>query len=123
MDGTLIAAGPYPLDAVNQELAAFLARVDALVDGTGDLRAEEWRAMRRVLESIHPALLDAARHASVDSLLRAQLDAYARNLRVLEASLNQVRCVMLARRARVDAAQRHVTGLRGWVNAYRRTAP
>jgi len=111
------------LAAVNREVAALLRRVDGLVHGTGDVGAAELRRVRRLLEVMGPDVHDALAGGSVDAVLRHQIEAYAENLKALEASLNQVRCVMLARRARMDAARRHVNGLRGWVDAYRHTAP
>jgi hypothetical protein len=110
------------LRTVNREVRNFLGRIDGLVRGTTEIGAGELRAIRRLLEAMGPDVQEASRYSSVDALLQAQLEAYADNLRRLEASLNQVRCVMLARRARMDAAQRHVDGIRGWINAYRQTA-
>jgi hypothetical protein len=111
------------LGAVNREVAGLLRRVDGLVHGTGDIGAAELRRVRRLLEAMGPEVKEALANGSVDALLRRQIETYAENLKALESSLNQVKCVMLARRARMDAAQRHVDGLRGWVNAYRQTAP
>jgi len=109
--------------AANRDLESFLQRVDQLVHGAGEIDADQWQAVRRLVASLAPDVPEASLQAAADPLLDAQLRAYAANLRALEASLNQVRCVMLARRAHTDAAQRHVDGLRSWVNAYRQTAP
>ena len=110
------------LRAINREVSNLLGRVDGLIQGRGNISAPELRAVRRLLEAASPDIEQAFCDSSVDSLLRSQLEIYAGNLRALETSLRQVRCVMLARRARMDVAQRHADGLRSWVNAYRQTA-
>jgi len=109
--------------AANRELGSFLERIDRLVHGAGEIHASELRSVCRLVAALEPDVNAASRSASGDQLLRAQLKLYADNLKTIDASLHRVRCVMLARRARVDAAQRHVNGLRGWMNAYRRTSP
>ncbi len=111
------------LHSVNLELRNFLAQVDALLRGTGDIDAGQLRVVRRLLEATGPQIGEASQSAAADAVLRAELEAYTENLRALQASIDQIRCVMLARREQLEAAQQHMHGLRDWVNAYRRTAP
>lgn len=111
------------LRSVNSELRDFLERADTLVHGTGDIDAGELGVVHRLLESTGARIGEASRSAAIDAALRAELQTYADRLRALEVSLNQVRCVVLARRAQLEAAQQHMHGLRDWVNAYRQTAP
>jgi hypothetical protein len=108
--------------SANCELRSFLERVDALVHGTGDVDAIELRALGRLLEVMAPEIGEASRGPSVDAVLQALIREYTDNLRALQTSLDQVSCVMLARRAQIEAAQQHLDGLQGWTNAYRQTA-
>jgi uncharacterized protein with von Willebrand factor type A (vWA) domain len=108
---------------VNLEVNRFRERVDRLIHGTADLGAPELRRLRRLLESMAPDVREAIATESIDRDLRAELDVYAENLKALDASLQQVRCVMLSRQAHMAAANCHVSGMRGWLNAYRQTAP
>jgi hypothetical protein len=113
--------GQSLLPSANRELRSFLARVDRLVHGTGDVHAEDLYAIRRLLESVAPELGGPPRGVSVDAMLQAHIQEYKDNLRAAQASLEQVRCVMLGRRARLEAAKRHLEGLRGFVHAYQTT--
>ena len=107
--------------SANRELGAFLARIDGLVHGKSDVSAEQLRLIGRFLESMGPEMTAASRDTSMNAELQSQVREYIQNLRALQSSLEQVQCVMLARRAKLDKAQRHVQGLQGWVSAYRQT--
>ena len=108
--------------SANLELYAFLSRVDGLVQGTSDLDAKDVRAIGRLLETMSPEIANAPRNVSDDACAQEQVQQYISNLRSLQVSLEQVRCVMLARRAKLDAARQHIEGVQGWANAYRQTA-
>jgi hypothetical protein len=92
-----------------------------LVRGTNDVGAEDLRAIGRLLETMAPELAAVSHNAS-DAALQEQVQRYISNLRSLQVSLEQIRCVMLARRAKLDSARQHVEGVRSWANAYRQTA-
>lgn len=106
----------------NRELRNFLERVNHLVHGTGEIAAVDLRALGQLLKSMAPEIAASSRDASADAALQAQVREYTGNLRALQASLEQVRCVLLARRAQIEAAQQHVDGFQGWASAYRQTA-
>jgi|SRR6267378_386334 len=108
--------------SANCELRNFLQRVDALVHGTGEVGPGELRAIGRLLETMTPDIGEASHPVSADAALQAQIQEYVGNLRALQASLEQVRCVMFARLTQIDAARQHMDGLQGWANAYRQTA-
>lgn len=108
--------------SANRELRNFLERVDALVHGTSDVGVDELRALGCLLEAMAPEMGEASLAVSVDTVLQAQIQEYIGNLRELQASLEQVRCVMFARLAQIDSARQHIDGFRGWVDAYRQTA-
>jgi len=106
----------------NQELSAFLSRAEALVHGTGDVGWEELAALGRLLNTMAPEMAEAAHPDFADAALQEQVQRYVAHLRSLQVALEQVRCVMLARRAKLDAARQHVEAVQGWANAYRQTA-
>jgi hypothetical protein len=108
--------------SANRELRSFLRRVDELVHGTSDVDAAELRAVSCLLESMAPEIGETSSAAPIDSGLQTQVQEYISNLRTLQASLEQVRCVMFARLAQIDAARQHMNGLQSWTNAYRQTA-
>lgn len=108
--------------SANRELRNFLDRVDAMVHGTGDVGPGELRAIGRLLEAMSPEIGEASPAVSGDAPLQGQILEYIGNLRALQVSLEQVRCVMFARLTQIDAARQHMDGLQGWANAYRQTA-
>ena len=108
--------------SANRELRNFLEKVDALVHGTSDVGPGELRAIGRLLETLAPEIVEASPAVSADAALHAQIQEYIRNLQALQASLEQVRCVMFARLAQIEAARQHMAGLHGWSHAYRQTA-
>jgi hypothetical protein len=108
--------------SANLELLAFLSQADGLVQGTSDLGAEDLRAIGRLLETMAPEMAKSPRNGCDDAGAREQVQRYISNLRSLQVSLEQVRCVMLARRAKLEAARQHVEGVRGWADAYRQTS-
>jgi len=108
--------------SANRELGSFLQRVDELVHGTSNIDAGELRAVSRLLESMAPEIGETSPAVSLDSGLQMQIQDYIGNLRALQTSLEQVRCVMFARLAQIDAARQHMNGLQSWADAYRQTA-
>jgi len=108
--------------SANRELHNFLERVDGMVHGIGDVGPGELRAIGRLLETMAPEIGEASHAVSADVALQPQIQEYVGNLRALQASLEQVRCVMFARLTQIDAARQHMDGLQGWANAYRQTA-
>jgi hypothetical protein len=108
--------------SANRELRGFLQRVDGLVHGTSNIDAGELRAVSRLLESMAPEIGETSPAVPVDPGLQTQVQEYIGNLRALQASLEQVRCVMFARLAQIDAARQHMNGLQSWANAYHQTA-
>jgi hypothetical protein len=110
------------LISANRELRSFLERVDELVHGTCNIDAEQLHAVSCLLESMSPEIGETSPAVPIDSGLHTQVQEYISNLRALQASLEQVRCVMFARLAQIDAARQHMNGLQSWANAYRQTA-
>jgi hypothetical protein len=107
--------------SANRELRSFLARVDGMVHGTADIGAGDLRELGRLLRSMAPEISEGSSHVSVDAALRALIQEYTGNLRALQSSLDQVRCVMLARRVQMEAAGQRLQGLQSWTSAYRQT--
>jgi hypothetical protein len=108
--------------SANRDLRAFLARVDGLASGRDDLKPDDLRALGRLLESMAPEIAQASPEDAADTNLQIQVKEYISHLRTLQSALEQVRCVMLARRAELDVARQHIEGFRGWADAYRQTA-
>ena len=44
------------------------------------------------------------------------------NLRALQPALEKVQCIMLARKAQIEAEKQHLYGVQSWLSAYHQTA-
>ena len=104
--------------SANRELDDFLERARALLHGTGDLNAADLQALSKLLQTLAPEIGEA----SLDATLSEIISEYKTNLQNVQAALEQVRGLMLVRRAQLDAAKRHMDAFQGWVSAYRQTA-
>lgn len=107
--------------AANEELRGFLRRVDGMVGGTGTVSEGDVRSVSQRIANLAPEVGDASRGADLDESVRLEIGEYVRNLRALQAALEKVRCVMLARKVQIESAKRHVEGVKGWVEAYTHT--
>jgi len=108
--------------SANQELRAFLSRAENVVQGTGDIGAEDLRALGQLLDRMAPEMAEDPRKVPGDAIVQEEVQRYVSNLRSVQVSLEQIRCVMLARLAALDATRRHVEGFHDWANAYQQTA-
>ena len=108
--------------SANHELRNFLDAVRALVRGAGEIEAADLQTLSRLLETMAPEMGAASREAALDAILGEAIAEYKTNLQNLQSALEQVRGVMLARRAQLDAAKQHMDTFQSWVSAYRRTA-
>ena len=107
--------------AANQDLRDFLGRVENLANGSGTITDGDLKALSRRLSTLAPEVGDASRSETLDADLRNEVAEYVKNLRALQTALEKVRCIMLARKLRLEGAKRHLYGLQGWVNAYSQT--
>lgn len=105
----------------NRELQEFLKRAEGLVQGRGEIVGDDLRSIGRLLEATTPELGELSRQLANNAEMQALIQEYTSNLRCLQTSLEQIRCVMLARRAQLDAERRRLNRLHGWADAYRRT--
>jgi hypothetical protein len=105
----------------NHELRNFLQQADGLVDGTGTVTAEDLKSIWMRLLNLAPEVGAPSRRETIAADPRDEVAQYVKNLQTLRDALEKVRCVMLARRAQLEAAKRHIDGLQGWINAYQQT--
>jgi len=79
------------------------------------------RAIAAPLRQMAP-LVGRAQHLCAESpAWREELDLYARNLAQMHQALERVRCVLLARRAQLEARRGHLDAVRSWAGAWQKT--
>lgn len=107
--------------AANEELRGFLERVDGLANGTASITEGDLRAVSQRIANLSPEVGEASRGEVLDQQVQLEIAEYVRNLRALQSALEKVRCIMLARKAHLESAKRHLDSLQGWVDAYNQT--
>jgi hypothetical protein len=107
--------------AANLQLRAFLRKAEGLASWAETVNEEELRAIWGGLVELAPQVKDEPACETLDLELQEEIAAYVKNLRALQEAAETIRCVMLARRAELETAKRHLVGLQGWVHAYRQT--
>jgi hypothetical protein len=107
--------------SANQELRGFLRRLENLANGTGTITDVDLKALSQRLTFLAPEVGDASRSETLDAGLRSEVAEYVKNLRALQNALEKVRCIMLARKAQLEGAKRHLVELQGWVSTYSQT--
>jgi hypothetical protein len=105
----------------NQELRAFLRRVERLANGTGTANENDLQKAAQHLLNLAPEIGDAARGETLDAGLQLEIAEYVTNMRALQDALEKVRCVMLARRTQFETTKHRVDCPQSWVNAYHET--
>ena len=105
----------------NHELGELLRRVDGLARGTESITEGDLEYLSRRLSMLAPMVGDASRGETLDASLQNEIATYVKNLRALQVALEKVRCIMLARKAQMDIAKRHLHGVQAWVDAYNQT--
>jgi hypothetical protein len=107
--------------AANREVEDFLRRAEGLASGTGTVTEQDLKAIWVRLENLAPEVGEFSCGETLAADLPAEIAKYVKNLKTLREALEGIRCVMLARRAQLEAAKRHINGLQSWVNAYQQT--
>jgi len=107
--------------AANEEVSCFLRRVENLSEGTYWITERDLRELAKCLDALGPELR-AAQSPETDPGLRQEIDRYIANLRALQPALEKVQCIMLARKAQIEAEKQHLYGVQSWLSAYHQTA-
>ncbi len=107
--------------AANLELGVFLRKVDGLANGTELITEGDLQSLSRRLAELAPEVEGVPFQETPGDGMPNEVSEYVKNLRAVQAALETVHCVMLARKTHLDGARRHLRGLQGWVNAYQQT--
>jgi hypothetical protein len=107
----------------NSKLRGMLRRVSEALAGRANFGVEEVREIAEPVANMAPVVAQAAEHRAANPEIRNELDHYAQNLVELNAALERVRCVMLARCASMEAQRGHLATVGLWASAWQQTQP
>lgn len=115
-----VAALPRVREA-NARLQLFLERVEEALAGRGNFTPEDLRALAAPVRGMAALIPFAGTLRAASPEWSEQLDRYAGNLSETQRAFERLRCVLLARRAQIEARRGHLEALRRWAGAWQQT--
>ncbi|HKM65573.1 MAG TPA: hypothetical protein VJX70_00275 [Candidatus Acidoferrum sp.] len=109
------------LKRVNACLAVLLEEARRALRGEGEFGVAEVRKIREPLEEMAPLLAKSAELRRLQPELNGQLDLYKSQLGDLQSTVVQIRLMLLARQASLEAGRVQVSAVSRWVTAFRQT--
>jgi hypothetical protein len=106
---------------VNAKLRALLFRAREALAGRFNFGVEEVRAIVEPVEQMAPIVDQAEQLRTLQPDLDGELKAYGANLGELQTTLDQVRFMLIARRANLASARGHMEAVVQWAAALRQT--
>jgi len=106
---------------VNEKLRALIARTRDSLGGRGNFDVEDVRAIAEPVGQMQTIVTDAAQLRTIHPDLDGELEAYAGNLGEMQVALDQMRFMLIARRAHIEAMRSHLETLGMWTAAVRLT--
>ena len=115
---------PSLLDSVrgaNLKLSTMLLRVRDALAGRHNIGVEDIHAIAEPVSQMAPLVAQAKKMRTVQPELDSELEVYAENLGEMEKVLEQMRFMLIARRANLEAMRGHVETVELWATAWRQT--
>jgi hypothetical protein len=106
---------------VNARLAGLLEEARSAVRGESNFGVDEVRKLRQPVEEMAQIAAGAAELRRLQPELAGELDLYKSQLGDLQHTLAQIRAMLLARQASLEAGRAQLSAVAHWVNAFRQT--
>lgn len=107
--------------SANEKLRALISRTRDALSGRGNFNVEDVRAIAEPVGLMQPIVTDANRLRTIHPDLDGELEAYAGNLGEMQVALEQMRFMLIARRAHIEAMRGHLETLGLWTATLRMT--
>jgi hypothetical protein len=105
----------------NSKLRALISRMRESLGGRGNFCVVDVREMAEPVGMMQSIIAEADELRTIHPDLNGELEAYAGNLGEMQVALEQMRFMILARRAHIEAMRSHVETLGMWTAAVRLT--
>jgi hypothetical protein len=109
------------VQSVNSKVREILLCMRGALEGRQDFTVQEIRALSESLREMREIVSRSADLRTADAVLDAELSGYAATLKELQTSLEQVRFMLLARKAHLSAAHGHIERITLWTEALKQT--
>lgn len=106
---------------VNARLGGLLAETRRALRGEAEFGAEEVRQIRQPVEEMAAIVARAAELRRMQPELAGELDLYKAQLGEMQTALGQIRAMLLARQASLEAGRAQLSAVSHWINAFRQT--
>ena len=106
---------------VNASLAGYLGDARRALRGECDFSVEEVRKIRGPVDEMAPVMARSAEVLRLQPELAGQMDLYKSQLGDLQTTLGQIRMMLLARQASLEAGRAQLSAVSQWMGALRQT--
>ncbi len=106
---------------VNDSLAGLLAEARRALRGECDFGVEDIRKIRGPVEEMAPIMAESTKLLRMQPELDRELDLYKSQLGDLQTTLGQIRVMLLARQASLEAGRAQLSAVSQWMGAFRQT--
>ena len=107
--------------SANDRLRSLVDLMRGALAGRCQFGVEEMRAISAPLSEMSPLIADAKRLRKIQPELDGAFEAYAETLSDVQTSLDQVRFMLLARRAQIDSMRGHLQTVGRWAETLGQT--
>jgi hypothetical protein len=109
------------VQSANLRLREILSRAREALEGRQDFTIQEIRALSEPLREMREIVSRSSDLRTADAELDADLKRYGATLEELQTSLEQVRFMLIARKAHLSAAHGHIERVALWTEALKQT--
>jgi hypothetical protein len=106
---------------VTASLTGYLAEARRALRGECDFGVEDVRRIRGPVDEMAPVLAHSTELLRLQPELAGQLDLYKSQLGDLQTTLGQIRVMLLARQASLEAGRAQLSAVSQWMGAFRQT--
>ena len=106
---------------VNGSLAGYLAEARRALRGECDFCVEDVRRIRGPVEEMAPVMAHSAELLRLQPELAGELELYKSQLGDLQTTLGQIRAMLLARQASLEAGRAQFSAVSRWMGAFQQT--
>ena len=105
----------------NLRLREVLSRARGALEGRQDFTVQEIRELSEPLREMREIVSRSAELRAADAEMDSELASYSETLKELQTSLEQVRFMLIARKAHLSAAHGHIERITLWTEALKQT--
>ena len=106
---------------VNARIAALLEDARRTLRGESNFGLAEVRSIRQPVEEMAEIVARSTELRRLQPELSAELDTYKSQLGDLQTTLSQIRMMLLARQASMEAGRAQLAAVSHWIDAFRQT--